>query len=165
MHLAQLDPVAVWVDKKCLVYTVRTCSPRKPAGSHEVEMCIPLIEIVHCKRNVVSTMMGVYRMLSIADQVQFLRYPQPKPCARKIKIWPQKCLKPQGLRVKPYTCVDIRHVQSNMVQFKNVHRNWVFGLPHGRSAARFRFRTPSIVDGHPLSLLGCCGPTGRSMTA
>ena len=77
--------MAVGVGDEELRGTIRAGAAWQIFLPDAVEMTLPLVEIVGTQGEVVASRLGARVQLTIADEVQFLKFAQVKPSAGKVE--------------------------------------------------------------------------------
>lgn len=86
-------------------------------------MRFPLLQGIDYQCEMPPAVMRVNRLISIANQVKFLVFTEPKPSTRKVKRGSIHHRKPHRIPVKSDTCVDIGDMEGNVIQLSGKHRN------------------------------------------
>ena len=84
-------------------------------------MLLPGVEIVHNERQVATAMMGMDGELTVADQMQFLVGPEPKPSAGKVERGPIQGWEGQHITVERDALRDVADMQGDVIELPDFH--------------------------------------------
>ena len=107
--------VAVRVGDEELKGAIRAGAARQIFLPDVVEMILPLIEIVGTQGEVVASRLGSCVQFTIADQVQFLEFAQPKPSAGEVERRPLHWLQLECVTVKLAAFLHIGDVKRDVI--------------------------------------------------
>ena len=121
----EFDHMAVGIAQENLPGAIGPHFARAKVGFHRRKMPFPFIEVIDVQRKMIAAIVRMNRFGALADDVKFLRATQPEPRARKGKCRTRNRFKLKSIFVKSATCLDIPHVDRDMVQFVDFHAPFV----------------------------------------
>ena len=118
--------MSVGVLHKGLLGSIRTPLARQTFGTPVVQMLFPSIQIVDHQRKVAAAMVGMYRLIAIANQMKLLVDPQLKPGPGKIERGPIHHRKLERVAIETNTGWDVGNMKCHMIELANLHHNRIF---------------------------------------
>ena len=79
------------------------------------EVVLPLVEVVCAQGEMVAARSGDDCVFPAADQVQFLKFSQPKPSAGKIERGPFHRLEFEGISIKVTAFINVSDVKCHVI--------------------------------------------------
>ena len=112
----QLDRVPVRVRKEKLERAIRSLDRAAKDHVQGLKIVLPGLQIVDAQREMVPARLRNQPLNFLpANDVQFLRSPEPEPCAREIKTGPRDLFQPQNLAIESAASFNVAHPNGNVI--------------------------------------------------